>query len=59
MGGARVGVNGFPTAPFFAVITRAGFPGAGFDLRAQWTAEGPTLFVGVDVAPFFVVGSFL
>ena len=57
--GVRAGVEGFPTEPLLAVILRAGFPGAGLDFRAQWTLVGPALFVGVDVAPFFLVGSVL
>ena len=57
--GVRLGFSGFPTEGFLAVILRAGFSGAGFDLRVQWTPVGPTLYVGVDVAPFFLVGSVL
>lgn len=57
--GFRLGFDGFPTEPFVAGIARAGFYGAGFDLRAQWTPVGPALFFGVDVAPFFLVGAVL
>lgn len=57
--GARFGFDGFPTEPMAAVIVRPGFYGAGFDLRAQWTPAGPAVFVGVDLAPFFLVGAIL
>ena len=62
VGGVRFGFDGFPTEPVGAVIVRPGFYGAGFDFRAQWTLSGPAgpaIFVGVDLAPFFVVGSAL
>jgi len=57
--GVRFGFDGFPTGPVGAVIVRPGFYGAGFDLRAQWTSAGPAVFVGVDLAPFFLVGAVL
>lgn len=59
VGGARFGFDGFPTEPMGAVIVRPGFYGAGVDLRAQWTPAGPAVFVGVDLAPFFLVGAAL
>jgi len=58
-GGVRLGFDGFPTELMGAIIGRVGFPGAGFDFRAQWTSAGPVLFFGVDVAPFYLVGSAL
>jgi hypothetical protein len=58
--GMRAGFDGFPTEPMGAVIVRPGSYGAGFDFRVQWTTRaGPTVFVGVDLAPFFLVGAAL
>lgn len=57
--GVRLGFEGFTTEPVLAFIVRPGFYGAAIDLRAQWMPSGPAVFVGVDLAPFFLVGSML
>lgn len=58
-GGVRLGFQGVATEPVLAFIVRPGFYGAAFDVRAQWAPSGPAFFVGVDLAPFFLVGTLL
>ncbi|HEY8209848.1 MAG TPA: hypothetical protein VIG99_20310 [Myxococcaceae bacterium] len=57
--GVRIGFEGFTTEPVLAFIVRPGSYGAAIDLRAQWTPSGPMVSVGVDLAPFFLLGSLL